>query len=195
MTQHSHLKNMAKLGVALGLAVTSYAWSAPVELMLNGPNVAPSDPAYVRNSDNTKQWVSSSCRADLVSAGLPVTTTDWSEIGGYADTNDWMSCSQLVSQISSGGGSSSTGGGSSSSGGSGGGSVSLLINGAANDGWVVYADGTRQWVSGSCRTQLQSAGISDTVTNWATISAYPTGAWQSCSAIEALIDGSGGGSS
>jgi len=103
----------------------------------------------VYNADDTKQWVSPSCRTRLVDAGVTVINSSWPVIGPKATTSNWNNCDQLVaeSELEANAETSSS-------------SLGLFVLENRNDGFVIDAKtNTWQWVSPECRTQLEVNGI------------------------------------
>lgn len=124
-----------------------------------------------------RQWVPESCRTQLESAGAEFAIAPWAEIVGQPAVSTDLSCDALVEMVSA----PETRG-----------SYRFVVhNGTYTAGWAV-TNGTRQWVSSSCREQLEAAGAAFTVSPWNDIVASPpTSSPATCDAIARnLGDGS-----
>jgi len=64
-----------------------------IDLLLNG---ADDRDGYVIIGDQTWQWVGTTCRQQLVEAGLTARVSNWGEISSYEGTMDWKTCAELV---------------------------------------------------------------------------------------------------
>lgn len=130
---------------------------------------------WVLFADNRLQWVDSECRTRLETSGLPLQVEQWSIINSYARTTGVISCPSVDdSDAPTFEGIVVT-------------EDKLTGNGGSLDGWVYFSDGTKQWVTQSCREKLEDGGSSVTVSEWSQIDSLPASLTKyTCTQIQAL---------
>ncbi len=137
---------------------------------------------FVMFTNNTKQWVENACFSQLTRAGIHARPAEWhTEVKLSPNTTTTLSCDELQRLLLNGGTvpspeptpaptptptpaptptpTPSTGG--------------VLVTSqtkapGSQDGFVLYTDGTRQWVNVSCYSQLVAAGVSSRPADWTT---------------------------
>lgn len=160
-------------------AADAQAGVIATDILITSDKTADGSDGWIRFSDDTKQWIDGACRARLTGAGAELTVVSWSTIAGMADSNVG-NCDDLVAMVQA----SSA-------------NVILITDdkqAPGSDGWVLRADGTKQWVDGACRTELESAGMNVEIRPWSDISSVPDGAALSCDELaQGGAGGTGGG--
>lgn len=134
----------------------------------------------VRNG--TKQWLNASCRTQLEDAGATFVIQAWNTIGPLSSTTARLTCDEMQQLI----GGSGTGGNN--------GGRRFVTNSTTNAaGWVI-ANGTKQWLSPSCRAQLESQGVSFEILAWNQIGSVPAASNQvACGDLLSAPPPTGGG--
>lgn len=51
------------------------------------------------NGNQTRQWVSEACRAQLTAAGMPTESVEYRDVLAVPNTSNWLTCDQIESQI------------------------------------------------------------------------------------------------
>lgn len=87
---------------------------------------------------DTRNWVSSACRAQMVSAGAVVREVSWATLSVLVDATPFQGCDDLLLGLFDEG-------------------VRIVTLAGRTDGWV-QVGGTRNWVNATCRSQLVAAG-------------------------------------
>lgn len=132
--------------------------------------INPPDYGWVLFNDGSKQWINAACRAELVAAGLQIDVMSWADISLHPD-GIVKDCSDLRLHDS-------------------GSNLSILVTpdriASGNYGWVVFNDGTKQWIDGTCRDSLEAQGVLVAAKEWAEIEGIEDSVeYQSC---EVLLD-------
>jgi len=131
----------------------------------------------VFTADDTKQWVSETCRSRLIQAGASVVASGWKELGPKEIASEFKLCDDLIALIPVKQNLEST--------------LSLFSRGGVAYGFVIDADtNTWQWVSADCRTKLEDKGIIKVNLDWKNFSVFErTNTWRNCDELLAELPG------
>jgi len=72
---------------------------APVEILITSDKRADGSDGWARMPDESKHWVSGSCRSELVAAGAVLVEYSWPAIARRPDVSTWRSCEQLLDEL------------------------------------------------------------------------------------------------
>lgn len=112
---------------------------------------------YVFYGDETYQWLDAACISELRGASVPVSTVGYQEIRDLAQLPGMGDCAVVRAALSS-----ATGGDS--------GQWQVVTTTNAGDGYVLYGNGTRQWLDAACVIRLRGLSIAINAAEWSAIS-------------------------
>lgn len=113
----------------------------------------------------TRNWVSSSCRGELMAEGATLNIVSWPTLAALTDAVPFQRCPELIADLIDQG------------------RVRIVTLAGRSDGWV-QVGATRNWVSSSCRADLVSRGAVLRFVSWPTLSALSDAVpFQRCPAL------------
>ncbi|MGI9596482.1 MAG: glycoside hydrolase family 5 protein [Acidimicrobiales bacterium] len=143
--------------------------SAALGIVVTVDKLTPGADGWLELADGSKQWINSSCRDKLEADGTAVEVMSWSRIAKMPD-RPYRSCSQ----VSTSGRPTKT-------------DLGIVVTAdkqtPGSDGWLELADGSKQWVSSSCRAELEADGLSVEVMSWSEIAKMPDRPYRPCSQL------------
>ena len=147
-------------------------------VLVTADKLAEGNDGWAAIPSGDRVWLPPQCRSQLVTAGSAVRVVGWSVIGAMPRVPD-VGCDRLLPSaasrdpipVASGSAGPTI-------------VVSEDKSGPGMDGWVRHTDGTVQWVSADCRSQLVARDVRLKVTPWSEISAMQPAPPRPCSSIE-----------
>jgi len=110
---------------------------------------------YVLFGNETYQWLDGTCIDDLRGASIPVTPTDWNTISAQTQIAGVGDCAVVKAHFSDV---------------DGGGGWRVVTTTANGDGYVLFNNGTRQWLDAACIQRVRASGTDVPVVPWNEIS-------------------------
>ncbi len=112
---------------------------------------------FVLFGDGTRTWVSPTCRTQLQNNGRNFETVQWNVISPNTQVSNKPTCNQIASNTT--GGSATQPPAPTSS-------IEFVAMQGYDDAWIISGDGTRQWISGQCRSQLTDRKGAPRMVEW-----------------------------
>lgn len=72
---------------------------APIEILITRDKRADGSDGWVRMANESKHWVSGSCRSELLAAGAVLAEYPWPGIERRPDVTTWRTCEQLLEEL------------------------------------------------------------------------------------------------
>ncbi len=117
---------------------------------------------FILFGNGTRTWVSPTCRNQLQNAGTTFTAVAWNTISPNTQVSNAPTCNTIQTTL---GGTTNQPTPNNPQPNNNNGLELVALNGYA-DGWILVSDGTRQWISQSCRNQLVNAGKGLRIADW-----------------------------
>lgn len=134
---------------------------------------------YVFYGDNTYQWLDAACISDLRGASVQVATVAYQDIIGLTQLPGVGDCSAVRAALSNGDGDEQW---------------RVVTTTDAGDGYVLYGNGTRQWLDAACVSRLRGAGATVQAVQWPEVSGQTQlPGVADCDAVAQNIDTDDGG--
>lgn len=150
--------NLPCSSLAVGATVPLPAYRPTAVAVLTTADKPAGNDGWALLPNGSKTWIDAGCRTALAGLGTPVQVRDWPAIASVPD-GPAMSCVDVTPLTGAG--------------------QPMLIFSPdklpdGSDGWVLFPDGTYQWVSAQCRYSLLAQGAATVIAPWSQISTLPS---------------------